>query len=183
MFLSFAYHQQPDTALGGLLRTFEFETRVHRPLDHTPVTVHPPRGNRQDDPARRVQTTLCRHTSYTSAFPTIFPVTCACATAAVVVSTGLQMDPSLQHVTIKSCIASLQSGCSLFVCQYLERQVHNSLSETSVFPPLFFSSVRKVDTITLCFFISSEKIVVFIQSLLSHSRTVGRHHFCTVQGW
>ena len=32
------------------------------------MTVHPPRGNRQDDPARRVQTTLCRHTSYTGAF-------------------------------------------------------------------------------------------------------------------
>ena len=46
------------------------ETRVHRPQDHPPVTVHPPRGNRQGDPARRVQTTLCQHTSYTGVFPT-----------------------------------------------------------------------------------------------------------------
>ena len=63
IFVSFsAYHRQTDTALGGLLRTLE--ARVHRPLDHPPVTVHPPRGNRQGDPARRVQATLCQRTSY-----------------------------------------------------------------------------------------------------------------------
>ena len=57
IFVSFCcYHRQADTALGGLLRTLE--ASVHRPLDHPPVTVHPPRGNRQGDPTRRVQATL-----------------------------------------------------------------------------------------------------------------------------
>ena len=67
MFLSAASHRQAGTALRGLLRTLK--TRVHRPLDHPTVTVHPPRRNRQDDPARRVQATLCQRTSYTGAFP------------------------------------------------------------------------------------------------------------------
>ena len=70
LFLSSAYHQQTDTALGRLLRTLK--TRVHRPLDHPPVTVHPPRENRQDDPARRVYKPPCVNAQVTQVcFPQV----------------------------------------------------------------------------------------------------------------
>ena len=48
---------------------------MHRPQDHPPVTVNPPRGDRQGDPARRVLATLCRHTRYTGVFSTSCHVT------------------------------------------------------------------------------------------------------------
>ena len=68
MLLSFAHHQQTDTSLRRLHRTLK--TRVHRPLDHPPVTAHPLRGNRQDDPAKRVYKPPCvQRTSYTGVFP------------------------------------------------------------------------------------------------------------------
>ena len=66
LFLSATYHRKTNTALEGL----SLLAKVHRPLDHPPVTVHPLRGNRQGEPARRVQATLCQHTSYTGAFST-----------------------------------------------------------------------------------------------------------------
>ena len=59
-----------DFCFSFLLTTNKETQREDRPLDHPPVTVHPPRGNRQGDPARRVQATLCQRTSYTGAFPT-----------------------------------------------------------------------------------------------------------------
>ena len=100
---------QTDTALGGPLRTLK--ARVHRPLDHPPVTVHQPRGNRQGDPARRVQATLCQRTSYTGAFPNISHF--SSTNCSEVMSKRTQKDSSEERVPAKSKrMMNLVSRCS-----------------------------------------------------------------------
>ena len=84
---------------------------------------------------------------------------CACAAAAVVVSVELQRDRRLEHFAILSLLHCNQGVRSF--CQNLERRVHIFL----------LSSIRKVDTTNLCFFIVCEYRFLH-QSLLRHSYMV-----------
>ena len=102
---------------------------------------------------------------------TIATMRCACAAPAVVVSVGLQTDRRLGRVASLS-LTLCNERCSLFFffCQYLEHQFHHFSIGKKCFPTAVFRSIRTVNTINLCFFISSANIV-FIQSLFSHSFT------------
>ena len=86
--------------------------RVNRPLDHPPVTVHPLRGNRQGDPARRVQATLCQRTSYTGAFTTTRHLTGHFTQRAL--SSLLLLGRPAENASDANCATFLEARLDLF---------------------------------------------------------------------